>query len=303
MAVLQGFSDLLVSEKVTYDGVGRHVFPNDPRPFSFHFGNRLHVTDQPESRSAFRFVELSLPEELNAREQGLVDNELTARPGNVAGVEINRRFLSSRHAGHPRAELGDRPLFPRGDDLAKLAGLDQSGLADVAIVDAAFFDVLPNILDCNHGAMIVLLDVQYTDLFPSELNQALGDVRDGIKRANKDPVDERDIRLGERIVSNSIRLEASIRDPEKQVASFIVGQPRDSTERFRETLFGLHAEVCFAFGAIGFAGGQSPRTGLANKHGPEYLQIDRRGCWWGLGLGVVPGGQECIEFFRWGFLD
>jgi hypothetical protein len=165
------------------------VLPGDPcRGFSLSAIPHICVTDQSECRSALRFVKLALSDELNAREQGLVDNKLAARAATSPESRSNRRLFASCYA-----ELGDRSLFSRCDDLAKLSRLNQSGLADVPIIYAAFFNVLTNVFDSDHGAMIVLLHVQYTNLSPCELDEAPRNVRDGIKSPNENPVDERDI--------------------------------------------------------------------------------------------------------------
>jgi hypothetical protein len=52
------------------------------------------------------------------------------------------------------------------------------------------------------------------DLPPSDFEQALRDVRNGIKGPNEYSVDERYVRLREHVIRKPIRLKASIRDPE-----------------------------------------------------------------------------------------
>jgi hypothetical protein len=79
------------------------------------------------------------------------------------------------------------PLLPSGDDLPKLARLDQAGLTDVAEADPSFLDVLTDVLDRDHWAMIVLFHVQDADLRPAEFDESLRDLRDGIERTRQDP--------------------------------------------------------------------------------------------------------------------
>src|SRR5208283_1303948 len=97
--------------------------------------------DQSERRRALGFAELAFAYELDARQQGLVDDELAAGTGDLAGVEIYRGFFARCDAVYAGAELGDRPLFPRGDDLPEFSRFDQSRLADVPEIDAAFLVV------------------------------------------------------------------------------------------------------------------------------------------------------------------
>jgi hypothetical protein len=159
MDVLHRLGDLLVPEEVADDRVGRHVLADDPRSLSFGFRNRLDVADESERRRALRFAELAFAYELDARQQGSVDDELAASTGDLAGVEIYRGLLARCDAVHASTELGDRPLFPRADDLSEFSGFDQAGFADVPEIDAAFLHVLADVLDGDDGTMIVLLHV------------------------------------------------------------------------------------------------------------------------------------------------
>jgi hypothetical protein len=118
------------------------------------------VADQPQRRRALLLVEFTFAHELDARKQGFVDEEFAAGAGDLAGIEIDRRFLAYRDPVHAGAELGDGPLLARGDDLPELARLDQAGLSDVAEVDAPFLDVLTDVLDGDDGTVIVLPELR-----------------------------------------------------------------------------------------------------------------------------------------------